>query len=390
MNKLKMLFNLIEPSHKKVFDLIRREKRVSAAELARITGMQASSMVYILRKLSEKGLIVQSGIGKSTNKGGKRPTLWEINTGLGVFIGIEVMPSKLRVALYYLNNEHGTEFELECTQLIQNRKSLLDELTRAYDRILQMTKLSDDEINCYSIALPGLIDNENGVLKYSRALNISDYDLLSDLKEYLNVDCFIINDANAGVLGLKWYNYPDLNIPEHVVYIEYNQEAKNLGAGLIINNKLYQGFSGNAGEILHELKPITSIYNELKGNYSDSSKLGRLVNGGLIDIEALSQKEKDGNKAAKAIFVELSDIIAEELLHITGFINPGAIVIGGELTGLQRILHTFILPAIKAKSEEMEKLGYIIPHITFSPFGKYAVAKGAIGLSLEKIVGINN
>ncbi|NJK96574.1 MAG: MarR family transcriptional regulator [Bacteroidales bacterium] len=96
---VKSLFNLTENSHKQVLNLIRLYREISGAELARLTNLRPSTVLYILRILDEKGLIEISGTGESTTKGGKKPTLWKIKSNIGYVIGLEILVHKIRMVL---------------------------------------------------------------------------------------------------------------------------------------------------------------------------------------------------------------------------------------------------------------------------------------------------
>ena len=83
-------YSLTENSHKQVLNIIRTHREVSGAEISRLTGLQPSTILYILRILDRKGFIAISRTGDSTQKGGKKPVLWKIRPDIGVMLGIEV------------------------------------------------------------------------------------------------------------------------------------------------------------------------------------------------------------------------------------------------------------------------------------------------------------
>ncbi|NJM15303.1 MAG: helix-turn-helix transcriptional regulator [Bacteroidales bacterium] len=55
--------DIAENSYRNILTIIRQKKEVSGAELARISGMQPSSIVYVLRWLSKHNWITQCAQG---------------------------------------------------------------------------------------------------------------------------------------------------------------------------------------------------------------------------------------------------------------------------------------------------------------------------------------
>lgn len=90
------LFELTVPSHRRIINLIRLHNGISGAELARLSGMQPSSLVYILRHLSALQLISQTKLYESTSRGGKHSLLWKIHPATGYLLGIEYRGDRAR------------------------------------------------------------------------------------------------------------------------------------------------------------------------------------------------------------------------------------------------------------------------------------------------------
>jgi DNA-binding transcriptional ArsR family regulator len=73
-----------------VLNLIREHQKISGSELSKMTGMRPSTISSLLKELEGKNLIVNTGKGESTSRGGKRPFLWRINNTVAYVIGVDV------------------------------------------------------------------------------------------------------------------------------------------------------------------------------------------------------------------------------------------------------------------------------------------------------------
>lgn len=379
------LLSLTENSHKQVLNLIRIYREISGAELARLTNLRPSTVLYILRNLDEKGLIEISGTGESTTKGGKKPTLWKIKSNKGFVIGLEILVHKIRIVLVGLEGNFIDKGEHIPTGRITD-KNLIEELTKAITGTIEKNQIPYENIIGVGIAVPGMVDSKYGHIHYAAALGVENFALKLKLESKLPLRFTIGNDANAGAMDVKWYTEPTQKLPANIVYITYNQGAKNLGAGLIINNTLYSGVSGAAGEIFYPLPKIPSIIEKGIKKMGDDHPL--LQNSKIEDIKIsdVMNFAKKGCPLSTFTIEEICKVIADEIARTVGFINPDLIVLGGDITLQEDLLRKYIIPFAHEKTSGYLKHGYYMPEIRFSQFGKFSVAAGATALLLSELI----
>lgn len=379
------LFSLTENSHKQVINLIRIYREISGAELARLTNLRPSTVLYILRNLDEKGLIEVKGTGESTTKGGKKPTLWKIKSNYGYVIGIETLVHKIRIVLASLEGTFLDKSEHIPTNKITD-KNIVDEIVKAVNTIIEKHQLNHNMIIGVGIAIPGMVDSKNGHIHYAAALGVENFPLKLKLESKLPLQFTIANDANSGVMDVKWYTEPTQKLPANIVYITYNQGAKNLGAGLIINNALYNGVSGAAGEIFYPLPKIPSIIDRGIKKIGSHHPILQSFSIEEIKIAEIMNFAKKGCPLSAFVIEEICKLIADEIARIVGFINPDLIVLGGDITLQEDLLKKYIIPFAHEKTSGYLKHGYFMPEIRFSQFGKFSVAAGATALVLSELM----
>ncbi len=112
-------------------------------------------------------------------------------------------------------------------------------------KIASENKFKFSNASGIGIALPGLVDTKNGILKYACNLNIKDYPIVEDIKKYSNLPVKIANDGDLCALAeLK-----------SGVGKEYNSfvmiaVGTGIGAGIVIDKKLISNnFSGEIGHM---------------------------------------------------------------------------------------------------------------------------------------------
>lgn len=381
----KNLFNLTENSHKQVLNLIRLYREISGAELARLTNLRPSTVLYILRNLDEKGLIEISGTGESTTKGGKKPTLWKIKDNAGVVIGVEVLVHKIRLVLVRLNGSFLDKAEhIPLVKITE--KNIVEETVTAITSLIKKHELPENQIIGIGLAVPGMVDAKNGYIHYTAAMGIENFPLKLKLESKIQLPFTIANDANAGAMDVKWYTEPNQKLPANIVYLTYNQGAKNLGAGLIINNSLYLGVSGAAGEIFYPLPKIQSIMERGIKKLGSDHPILKIIAAENVKIADIMQYARQGCKLSVFVIEEICKVIADEIVRIVGFLNPDLIVIGGDITMQEDLLKKYIVPYSHEKTSSYLRQGYHMPEIRFSQFGKFSVAAGASALLISELM----
>ena len=264
--------NIKEKSHRKILNAIRMCGEVSGAQLARLKKLQPSTLVYILRSLEKAGLIEMSRLGISTAVGGKPPKLWRLVAEKGYTIGLEIVPNEIRMsvtnfACKLIHQQISSNIEIHNSeQIVSSTKEIIFNFIKKY-------KLSHDKIIGVGIAIPGLVDSKQGLIHFSIPFFLKNNPLGKMLKEALNLPVIVANDANAGALGVKWYQDNTEILPSNIVYLTINELFRGIGAGLIINGQLYEGISGSAGEIYEELPNLNILLERGKKQFKDELNL---------------------------------------------------------------------------------------------------------------------
>jgi len=96
------------------------------------------------------------------------------------------------------------------------------------------------------VAVPGPLDRERGIVRYTPNLGLENYPLATELGRAFNLPVFLENDVQAGVFGEL--RAGALRGSRHAVGVFL---GTGIGGGLVINGEIYRGATGSAGEIGH-------------------------------------------------------------------------------------------------------------------------------------------
>jgi predicted NBD/HSP70 family sugar kinase len=224
-----------------ILKLIRQERALPKAEIAKRSGLSAQSATVIINKLESDGLVtrlpaIRGGVGQP-----KVPFGLAAKGAYGV--GLKIGRRSYDMSLIDLSGAvHATLHENIAYPTVS---SLLTFSKRAYTLLSQQIK-DVSRIRGLGVAMPFEIWNwaeEAGASP--EALNTwRNVDIQHELQHQLQLPVFLSNDATAACSAEMAFG----NSPRLTNYL-YIFVGTFLGGGLVLNGHLFTGKSGNAGAI---------------------------------------------------------------------------------------------------------------------------------------------
>ena len=338
-----------------------------------------------MRSLKAKGLIEVSRISTQQRSAGKPPTLWRLVAEKGYIIGFEIIPNEMR----------ATVIDFSCKIIHQEHQvgldnigpeKLLDSILAFYKKVLAHLRIAKKDIIGIGVGLTGLVDRERGFVHFSRKLQLQNYAIEAGLRKLLKCPVEVVNDANAGALGIKWQVGDPAPVKPNVVFLTLNEKIGFFGAGLILNHVLYEGANGTAGEIFTSLPVLTELYDKaLAKNGQDFPLVRRKQEKEKIDLDDVITCARDGCKISKSIIGRYKKFIIEEVVRLVQLLNPDVFVLGGDITDASDLIYKEIVKKIDSRLQEIFPTGVPTLDIQISRFGIYSVSVGATALILRKI-----
>ena len=181
-------------------------------------------------------------------------------------------------------------------------------------------QFNPDTIDAIGIGVPTIVDVETGIVY--NATNIKDWvdvPLKEILEERFHVPVFVNNDANCFVAGEKYFGKAQGH--KSVVGLVI---GTGLGAGLIVNGKLYEGHNCGAGEICN--LPY------LKHNY-EYYCCGQFFKDELKQpAHKVFQQAEKGDSTALEMFAMFGKHIGKFLQAVLYAYDPELIILGGSVS----------------------------------------------------------
>ena len=322
-----MIEKISNLNHLAILELVKKEKEISRADIAKKVNLTPASITKITKKLIAQNILKESKIG--TTSGGRPPVLLTLNNKAGYVIGINLAPGYLEGTVGTLNGELKKIKRVDLTKKIQKEEVLLN-ITNMIDYF--MTECKDIPLYGIGLAFHGLVDSKNGVSIYAPYYGWNDFNIKKLLQMKYHTNIKVNNDVNAMAIGQKNY----LTTKENNNFIVINL-SEGIGASIVINNMILNGSRSVAGEIGH------IVVLENSSRMCKCGKLGCLET--YISHGALLNKAKEKKLNFKNIDEMLSDrgsevqkiidssgkYLGKVLGDLVNIINPEYIYLVGEL-----------------------------------------------------------
>ncbi|MGN0526033.1 MAG: ROK family protein [Acutalibacteraceae bacterium] len=235
------------------------------------------------------------------------------------------------------------------TEVVRGYKIIIDEIIEKADALLERNNVSHTDLIGVGISCGGPLDSKKGTV--NRPPNLPDWDnvnIVGIFKNHFGVKCILHNDANACAVA-EW-RFGAGRGYENVVFLTF---GTGMGAGLILNGKLYTGANDGAGEVGHiRLAENGPVGYGKKGSFEGFCSGGGIRNSAIIkakeylkngkksslfnsesDIENLTAQSVaeamyKGDEFALEVFETCAEYLGKGISVIIDILNPDAIVIG--------------------------------------------------------------
>ena len=367
--------------------LVREEEGISRAELAERSGLMRSTVGLLTEELIEEGWLVEAD-AFATGALGRRPTPLSLDGTRIVLLGAELGPDAIRVVATSIRGEvlETAEASLEsrdpdgaCRQLASMARSLAAKVGRRSARLLGI-----------GVGLHGPIDKRSGVLEFAPNIGWRGVEIGRPLAAHLraaglgDVPVFLQNEADLAAVGECDFRAGSVDDP--LVYVSC---GIGVGAGIILNESLFTGVSGSAGEIGHTTLVVdgapcscgrlgcAEAYIGLK---SIAAAAGCL-RGQKIDRKRLRTRMAMGDDETRAAFARAGRALGVLVQNAWSTFNPQAIVLGGETVTLGG--DALLDATTTVLDDYASRAGLKPPRVRLARYGDLAAAVGGAAYVLH-------
>jgi glucokinase len=281
------------------------------------------------------------------------------------YIGIDIGGTKCAVVLGCIN-EITNMLEIKSKYKFNTYPNLpFDVLQICVEKIAEYQKFGD--ICGIGISCGGPLNSTEGIILSPPNLPNWDTIRITDyFKERFSIPVYLQNDANACVVA-EW-KYGAGKGYKNIVFLTF---GTGLGAGLILNGKLYAGTNDMAGEVGHiRLQDIGPLgygkYGSFEGFCSGGgierhakSKINKPACANLVEVaggtdgitaKLIAELAETGDPFCINIYAECGKMLGYGLSIIIDILNPELIIIGSIFTRSSHLLWQYAKEIIEKEA----------------------------------------
>ncbi|MES2094587.1 MAG: ROK family transcriptional regulator [Actinomycetota bacterium] len=325
---------LREINQQRVIDALLANGPLTQAELARQTGLSTATVSNIVKTMAAIGSIGT----EPTTSSGRRALLVRLSNNGAVSVGIDFGRRHLRIVLASLGFSVIAEKFMELP-LGHRAEDSIDRAATLLSELLDEHEVAPTAVLGVGVGIPGPIDRRTGTVVQGAILPEWVGIHLQDLEKRLHFPVVFDNDANLGALAeVTWGPHTTV---DNLVFVKI---GSGIGAGLILDGRLFSGSFGITGEIGHETITDNGVVCHcgnrgcLETVASTSAMMALLGTRGPISTADIVRNAIAGDSATLRVLDDAGAAIGRGLASIANLINPEVIVIGGPLAGLGSIL----------------------------------------------------
>lgn len=221
-----------------VLNFIRRRQPISRADLARVSGLQRSTVSLITEQLIEERWVINGPTGRLPR--GRRPTFLRLNERRAILVA-DIRPAQTTVGLADVNGQFLSQIAFPTPANAAAGAERIAQHVKEF--VKSQPKLIVEGLG---VSLPGRYDEKTSRLIFAPNLKWGEFDLKGSLEKATKLRVELENAANACVLAEVWFGHAEQVRDMVVVTI-----SEGIGTGIFLNGQLMRGDHGMAGEFGH-------------------------------------------------------------------------------------------------------------------------------------------
>ena len=330
-----------KPMRQRIFEHVRAQGHAARADVTRALGISPGSATTLTAELIQHGVMREVAEGPREQGRGRPPVALEIVPEAGYVVGIKLGHERHTALLADFCGNVIAEVDLATTLGARRLETLLAEVSRLMERLLDRSGKAMTDITGVGIGMPGIIGHKEGLVRWSPLLDARDQRFGRAFFSRFGVPLYLENDANMLALAELWFGAGRAMTDFAVVTIE-----NGVGMGLVLNNQLFRGSFGMGLELGHTKVQIEGALcrcgqrgclEAYLADYALARDAATVLGYGIDQqpsmqaiLERLFVEAKAGNAAALTIFQRAGRYLSLGLSNVMQLIDPALIILSGD------------------------------------------------------------
>jgi predicted NBD/HSP70 family sugar kinase len=337
---------------------------LSRARLAMQSGLTKSTVSGLVRELIDEHWLIEADSTVAAEGMGRPSTPLHVDGDTRAFIGIEIAVECLRLVCVSVTGAILAETEVPLKNSKPER--VCNQTAQLVHKMCIQLQTKGLLLSGVGVCLPGAINDESGIVRLAPNLewrNVAFLPMIAQAFRAAGVPTTQIhlqNDADAAALGE--YEFGTSNGDDPLIFINCDV---GVGAGIVLNDRLFTGSVGTAGEIGHTILQINGPLCSCGRSGCAETFIGSRFLRKKADLEAAGQ------------------YLGVLIQNLDAMFNPRVLVLGGRSCVNNPDL---VEKARQTLLTYAQGAGLPAPEVRAARYGLQAAAVGAAALVLHRFL----
>ncbi len=333
-----------------ILRLVQRRGPISRTEIAEQLGLNPSTVNRLVEQLTRSHLLWMDGEQSVGRQGGRPAQLVRFNPDAAYIAAVDLSNVPWRAALVNLNGSIGERFQ--AMPKLGDADANLSALAHLIDSVVEAgRRRAGPPLWGIGIGAPSIVLSQSGTVVWAASLGWRNFPLKAWIEQQWSVPVFVENDVNLLALGESWLGAGQQT--DNLVVIAV---GTGIGAGIILNRRLFRGATEAAGEIGY-IPPDLSALGHNHTGFGPLEALAaapglvsraeqalaagvdsRLRTVDRLDADAVYQAARARDELACRLISETVDYLSLAVAAVSVVLNPELILLGGEMAHASDLL----------------------------------------------------
>ena len=372
--------SLREANRARIVGAVQQRGALTQVELAGVTGLSPATVSNIVKELAAAGVLTTS----PTSRSGRRAHQVTLARTLGLVAGVHFGARTLRVAI--ADTAHKIVAEQRMPLAPDHRADIgLDRVALLLGEMFDQVGADPSELLGVGVGVAAPVDIRTGEVSTRGLLRGWDGVSVTEmLGQQIAAPVHVDNDANLGALAEA--RRGSARGFEHVVYIRISH---GVGAGLLLDGKIFPGRSGTAGEIGHttidDAGPVCRCGNRgcLEMYVAAPSLLAMLEpTHGTLSMQGVLDRAAAGDLGCVRVLEDSGRHLGVAVANLCNLVDPEIVVVGGQVAAAGELLLEPLRASLARRAVPSDEGP--VP-VVLAEFGTQSELRGAVLLALENV-----
>jgi predicted NBD/HSP70 family sugar kinase len=339
-----------------LLNIIREKQPISRVNIARITGLNKSTVSSIISELLKEDLIYEE-VNEDQNIG-RNPINLYLKLGKYYVGAINIDSSVTRIAISDIDGSIKKIIEIETDSKIPDKF-----VEKCVNELLGLCfELKIKNLEGLGVCIAGIVDSEKLTVNFAPNLGWENFNIGEVLRKQLPdiKNIAIGNDAKASALAELRFGDHALDL-SNFVFLSIGQ---GIGSGIVVGNKILEGEFKASGEFGHMVifeggelckcgnNGCWEAYASERAivNRYNAKKPGKLNHAADFIAQDIIDLAKNNDPAAVEILKQTGYYLGLGIANIIKALDPHAIIIGGKVTQVWDIIYPEMIEIVTKRA----------------------------------------